>query len=54
MRNGYHAQREVITAAGAVAVKAPRVNDTRTDPDTGDTLSLSSIDTTKAPPVVPR
>lgn len=27
VRNGYHAEREVITAAGAVAVRAPRVND---------------------------
>ncbi|AWZ22979.1 MULTISPECIES: IS256 family transposase [Rhodococcus] len=42
VRNGYHAQREVITAAGAVAVKAPRVNDRRTDPDTGERRRFSS------------
>ncbi|MBF6138428.1 transposase, partial [Nocardia farcinica] len=35
VRNGYHAQREVMTAAGAVMVKAPRVNDKRIDPETG-------------------
>jgi hypothetical protein len=31
VRNGYHQQRDVLTAAGAVAVKAPRVNDKRCD-----------------------
>src|SRR5918994_3754591 len=36
VRNGYHAEREVITAAGAVEVRQPRVNDRRTDPVTGD------------------
>lgn len=35
VRNGYHNQREVTTAAGAVPVTAPRVNDKRTDPITG-------------------
>ncbi|HUH70117.1 MAG TPA: transposase, partial [Mycobacterium sp.] len=34
VRNGYHAEREVTTAAGAVAVRQPRVNDKRTDPAT--------------------
>ena len=42
VRNGYHAEREVITAAGAIAVKAPRVNDKRTDPDTGERKRFSS------------
>ncbi|VCT92717.1 hypothetical protein MHAS_04447 [Mycolicibacterium hassiacum DSM 44199] len=36
VRNGYHQPREVLTAAGAVQVKAPRVNDRRVDPDTGE------------------
>ena len=27
VRNGYHGQRQVLTAAGAVRVKAPRVNE---------------------------
>ncbi|MGY2012145.1 hypothetical protein ACW9HJ_35140 [Nocardia gipuzkoensis] len=29
-----HAEREITTAAGAVTVGAPRVNDKRTDPET--------------------
>ena len=29
VRNGYHAEREVATAAGAVPVRQPRVNDRR-------------------------
>jgi transposase-like protein len=36
VRNGYHAPRKVTTAAGAVAVHAPRVNDRRVDPETGE------------------
>ena len=31
VRNGYHQPREVVTAAGAVPVRAPRVNDKRLD-----------------------
>jgi putative transposase len=42
VRNGYHAEREVITAAGAVPVRAPRVNDKRVDPDTGERKRFSS------------
>jgi putative transposase len=36
LRNGYHRPREVITAAGAVPVRAPRVNDKRIDAETGE------------------
>ena len=36
VRNGYHQSREVLTSAGAVQVTAPRVNDKRTDPGTGE------------------
>jgi transposase-like protein len=36
VRNGYHEAREVITAAGAVPVRAPRVNDKRLDEATGE------------------
>jgi putative transposase len=36
VRNGYHQPRDVLTAAGAVTVVAPRVNDKRVDPDSGD------------------
>lgn len=42
VRNGYHQQREVLTAAGAVTVTAPRVNDKRVDADTGDRQRFSS------------
>jgi transposase-like protein len=42
VRNGFHAEREVTTAAGAVAVRAPRVNDKRTDPATGERQRFSS------------
>jgi putative transposase len=42
VRNGYHAEREVITAAGAVQVRAPRVNDKRIDPQTGVRQRFSS------------
>ena len=36
VRNGYHGQRQVLTAAGAVPVRAPRVNDKRVDQVTGE------------------
>ncbi|MFZ2526143.1 MAG: IS256 family transposase [Rhodococcus sp. (in: high G+C Gram-positive bacteria)] len=42
VRNGYHAERDVMTAAGAVTVKAPRVNDKRVDPDTGTRKKFAS------------
>jgi len=42
VRNGYHQPRKVLTAAGAVEVKAPRVNDRRVDPDTGERKRFSS------------
>ena len=34
VHNGHARRREVLTAAGAVAARAPRVNDRRTDPVT--------------------
>ncbi len=42
VRNGHHAEREVTTAAGAVAVRAPRVNDKRVDESTGQRRRFSS------------
>jgi transposase-like protein len=42
VRNGYHQSREVLTSAGAVQVTAPRVNDKRTDPGTGQRMRFSS------------
>jgi transposase-like protein len=42
VRNGSHAPRQVATAAGAVPVRAPRVNDKRVDPVTGERVRFSS------------
>jgi transposase-like protein len=42
VRNGSHQPREVLTSAGAVEVVAPRVNDRRVDPDTGQRRRFSS------------
>ena len=42
VRNGSHRTREVLTSAGAVEVTAPRVNDRRTDPDTGERQRFAS------------
>ena len=36
LRNGTHAARDVLTSAGSVPVVAPRVNDKRIDPQTGE------------------
>jgi transposase-like protein len=42
VRNGYHQPREVLTSAGAVEVRAPRVNDKRVDPETAERQRFSS------------
>jgi transposase-like protein len=42
VRNGYHAEREVTTAAGALPVRAPRVNDRRVDETTGERVRFAS------------
>jgi transposase-like protein len=42
VRNGYHVGREVATAAGAVPVRAPRVNDKRVEEVTGERRRFSS------------
>ena len=42
VRNGHHSPREVLTAAGAVEVTVPRVNDKRLDADTGERQRFSS------------
>jgi transposase-like protein len=42
VRNGSHQPREVLTSAGAVQVTAPRVNDKRTEPVTGERKRFSS------------
>src|ERR1700748_520216 len=35
VHNGHHQPREILTSAGAIEVTVPRVNDKRTDPETG-------------------
>ncbi|AEM82686.1 IS256 family transposase [Streptomyces violaceusniger] len=42
VRNGYHQPRKVTTAAGTVEVRAPRVNDRRTDEASGERKRFSS------------
>jgi putative transposase len=42
VRNGTAEPRTVLTSAGAIDVQAPRVNDKRTDPATGERLRFSS------------
>jgi transposase-like protein len=42
VRNGYHQPRKVTTVAGAVEVRAPRVNDKRVDDATGERKRFSS------------
>src|SRR5665811_792442 len=42
VRNGYHAERAVATAAGAVPVRQPRANDRRIDEESGQRKRFSS------------
>ena len=42
VRNGSHEPRDVLTSAGSVPVVAPRVNDSRVDPETGERQRFSS------------
>ena len=42
VRNGRARERRVTVGSGTVAIQAPRVNDTRVDPDTGERLRFSS------------
>ncbi|MEY9850265.1 putative transposase [Streptacidiphilus sp. BW17] len=42
VRNGHHRPRTVVTAAGQVEVKTPRVNDRRIDNETGERKRFSS------------
>jgi len=43
VRNGHARQREVTTVAGAVEVRAARVNDRRVDPVTGARVRFRSV-----------
>ena len=42
MRNGYRRPRQAATGAGAIEVRAPRVNDKRTNAGTGERKRLAS------------
>ena len=42
VRNGRHDARQVVTSAGAVGVRQPRVNDKRVDPVTGERKRFAS------------
>jgi transposase-like protein len=43
VRNGHARQRQVTTAAGAIPVRAPRVDDRRVDPETGERARFRSV-----------
>jgi putative transposase len=43
VRNGHARERQVVTAAGAVTVRAPRVDDRRMDPVTGGRARFRSV-----------
>jgi putative transposase len=43
VRNGHARERQVTTAAGAVTVRAPRVDDRRVDPATGERVRFGSV-----------
>jgi putative transposase len=43
VRNGHAREREILTAAGAVQVRAPRVDDRRVDPVTGERARFRSV-----------
>ena|SRR5215212_7149370 len=42
VRNGHARPRTITTAAGSVEIRAPRVNDRRVDPDTGERQRFKS------------
>ncbi len=42
VRNGHAQQRQVVTGAGAIPVRAPRVNDKRIDADSGERVRFRS------------
>jgi putative transposase len=43
VRNGFHAEREVTTAAGAIPVRVLRVNDKCVDEATGERKRFGSV-----------
>ena len=43
VRNGHAEPRTIVTAAGGIEIKAPRVNDRRVDAETGERLGFKSV-----------
>jgi len=43
VRNGHAEARTITTAAGGIEIQAPRVNDRRVDPETGERLGFKSV-----------
>jgi putative transposase len=43
VRNGHARERQVMTVAGGIPVRAPRVNDRRSDPVTGERVRFRSV-----------
>jgi transposase-like protein len=43
VRNGHARQRQILTAAGVVEVRAPRVNDRRVEPTSGERARFRSV-----------
>src|SRR5438874_6459242 len=43
VRNGHAEARTIVTAAGGIEIKAPRVDDKRVDPETGERLGFKSV-----------
>jgi transposase-like protein len=43
VRNGHARERQVVTGAGAIPVRAPRVDDRRVDPQTGERVRFRSV-----------
>jgi len=43
VRNGHADARVIKTAAGGIEIEAPRVNDKRVDPDSGERMAFKSV-----------
>ena len=43
VRNGHARARKVTTSAGAIEIEAPRVDDRRVDPESGDKMGFKSL-----------
>ena len=52
VRNGHHATRQITTAAGAVTIRQPRINDKRFDEVTGERMRFASCRSCRGGPQV--